>query len=67
MMVFGAARRRSRSYTVSGPSASMTEENIGLSARNRPCAAMCAMSAPSSARSVSATVASAPARTWAPG
>ena len=36
----GGLRSRSRSYTVSGPSANSSAENRGLSARNVPCAAM---------------------------
>ena len=67
MMVRGALPRRSRSYTVSGPSASSSEENSGLSARKLPCAATCATSAPSSARSAALTVASRPVSTCAPG
>ena len=43
----GATRSRSRSWTVSGPSAISSEENSGLSGRKRPCAATCARVAPS--------------------
>jgi hypothetical protein len=67
IMVRGALPRRSRSYTVSGPSASSSEENSGLSARKLPCAATCATSAPSSARSAALTVASRAVSTCAPG
>ena len=45
----GARSSRSRSCTVNGPSSSSSEENIGLSSRNRPCAAMWATAAPSRA------------------
>ena len=43
---------------MSAPSASSRLQNSGLSSRKRPCAAMCAESAPSSARATLATVAS---------
>ena len=48
-------RARSRSCTVSGPSASMSEENSGLSARKRPWVARCTQPAPSSAAATAAT------------
>jgi len=59
----GPRRSRSRSYTVSGPSSSRSEENSGLSARNVPCAAMCASPAPSIASRTRATVAVPPPST----
>ena len=59
----GARRSRSRSCTVIGPSSSRSEENIGLSARKVPCAAICASPAPSIAESTRAVVADPPAST----
>ena len=61
----GARRSRSTSCTVIGPSSSRSEENIGLSARKVPCAAMCASPAPSIAASTRAVVADPPASTTA--
>ena len=46
---YGARPRRSKSCTISGPSSSRMDENMGLSARNVPWAAMCASHAPSRA------------------
>src|SRR5439155_7285374 len=53
----------STSCNVNGPSSSRSKENIGLSARNVPCAAMCASPAPSIAASTRAVVADPPAST----
>jgi hypothetical protein len=61
----GARRRRSRSYTVSGPSASSSEENIGLSARKLPWAATWARAARSRAAHAALAVAPAPVTTSA--
>src|SRR4029077_1726860 len=56
----GGVASDSRSYTVSGPSASVSEEKSGLSARNEPWAARWATSAASSAASTSGAVAARP-------
>ena len=54
---YGARPRRSKSCTVSGPSSSSMDENMGLSARNVLWAAMCASHAPSRALSTWSAVA----------
>ena len=54
---YGARPSRSKSCTVSGPSSSRMDENMGLSARNDPWAAMCASHAPSRAPSTRSAVA----------
>ena len=61
----GGRRSLSRSWTMRGPSASMSDENSGASARKSPWAATWASRAPSSAARVASTVAPPPPSTTA--